>query len=241
MGTRSIIMVVGNTDEYGDKPNQYKGAIRLYKHCDGDPTGNLRIIAGAIGRMETLVEESFDWRKDKVRRYGVEPMAYALVAEAMSNSRISTRIEETFQGAPKLAHLGDQGDLEWVYVVDCNRRLVNVYSTKQPTDARPQGEYSGEPRGHLDAGLFDSWEVYVQEHRKEYQDEIRKAVEEVRQLVAATGWTLCGEADPYLRLVERANGKKAKAVAVPASAPEAPAASWPLPVGERPVVSAFCI
>ncbi len=240
MGTRSIIMVVGNTDEFGE-PNQYKGAIRLYKHCDGDPTGNLRIIADAIGRMEALVEQSFEWRKDKVRRYGVEPMAYAIVVEAMSCSRLGACIEETFQGAPKLAHLGEQSDLEWVYVVDCNKRLVNVYSTKQPTDSRPAGEYSGEPREHLEAGLFDSWEVYVQEHREEYREEIRRSVEEVRQLVAATGWTLCGEADPYLRLVERANRKKAKAAAVPASAPEAPAAPCPLPVGELPVVSAFCI
>lgn len=212
MGTRSIIMVVGDPARHSDKP-EYKAGIRLYRHCDGYPEGNLPAIAGAIKRMEALVEQSGEWHTKQVRRYGVESMAYAIVAEGLGNAKPEILIEEVCKGAPNLKDLGNQGDLEWVYVVDCIERLVNVYSNKQPTSDLPDGKYCGVPVEHLGAGLFLSWEKHINGYREESRDEVRKAVENARQFVISTGWALCEEPDPYLRLLEKRNGKKAKPVA----------------------------
>lgn len=228
MGTRSVIQVVGNTDTLPDQAGAYSGSVRLYRHNDGDPRDCLPAIARSIEMMERLVQTSLSWRREQVRHIAVEPMAHAIIANMMSNYALTAQVEKLYTGAPRLLHLGDQSDLEWLYVVDCKNLLVNVYTSKQG-NAAGQTLYSATPGEHLEAGFFkDAERVF----REDYQpDAVEAALTDFAdgvKAIAATGWRFNEWEDPYLRLVQRAARKNAPAHAEPASA-------------EPQVASAFCI
>lgn len=228
MGTRSVIQVVGNTDTLPDQAGAYSGSVRLYRHNDGNPGDCLPAIARSIEMMERLVQTSLRWRREQVRHIAVEPMAHAIIANTMSNYALAAQVEKLYTGAPRLLHLGDQSDLEWLYVVDCKNLLVNVYTSKQG-NAAGQTLYSATPGEHLEAGFFkDAERVF----REDYQpDAVEAALTDFAdgvKAITATGWRFNEWEDPYLRLVQRAARKNAPAHAEPASA-------------EPQVASAFCI
>lgn len=54
MSTRSIILVTGKDSYRGEK------TVRLYKHSDGYPTGNLPIIADALKQANKLVNDQLN-------------------------------------------------------------------------------------------------------------------------------------------------------------------------------------
>lgn len=209
MGTESIIMVVGDRGNPGVTPD-YTGAIRLYRHYDGHPETILQDIAAAINRMSALVDNSSEWKTAVIRRYGIDPMACTIMAESVSNLALGVEMEENFIGKPAVKQLGNQGGVQWVYVVDCLKQLVNIYSTKQPTMDNPEGQYSGQAKEHLSAGIFVSWDVHIEEYTDEFRETVRKNIAIASEGVKGAGWKLCEESDPYLALVEKANGKKAQ-------------------------------
>lgn len=228
MVTRSVIQVVGCTDLPPDQAGAYSGAARLYRHTDGGPWSCLPDIARAIEMMERLVKASLHWKQQQVRHIAVEPMAQAIVASTMSNYMLAAMLEKLHTGTPRLLHLGDQSDLEWLYVVDCKSQLVNLYSAKQG-DAAGRTCQSATPREHLEAGFFSTAEqVFRKEWRPEFVDTALAEYADGVKAVASTGWSFNEWEDPYLRLVRRAARKTAAAVAEPA-------------VTEPQVVSAFCI
>ena len=228
MGTRSIIQVVGNSGSRPDPAGVYSGSVRLYRHNDGNPGDCLPAIARSIEKMESLVQTSLSWRREQVRHIAVEPMAYAIIANTMSNYALAAQVEKLYTGAPRLLHLGDQSDLEWLYVVDCKNLLVNVYTAKQG-NAAGQTLYSATPGEHLEAGFFNDAERVFREVYK--PDAVEAALTDFAEgvkAVAATGWRFNEWEDPYLHLVQRAVKKSAPAHAELVSA------------GPQ-VASAFCI
>lgn len=228
MGTRSVIQVVGCTDTPPDQAGAYSGSVRLYRHNDGDPRDCLPAIARSIEMMERLVQTSLLWKREQVRHIAVEPMAHAIIANSMSNIILAVQVEKLYTGAPRLLQLGDQSDLEWLYVVDCKNLLVNVYTSKQG-NAAGQTLYSATPVEHLEAGFFKEAErVFREEYQPEAVDAALTDFADGVKAVAATGWRFNEWEDPYLRLVQRAARKNAPAPAEPA-----------LP--EPQVASAFCI
>ncbi len=228
MPTRSVIQVVGCTETPPDQVGAYSGSVRLYRHTDGNPGDCLPAIARSIEMMERLVQTSLSWRREQVRHIAVEPMAYAIIANTMSNYALAAQVEKLYTGAPRLLHLGDQSDLEWLYVVDCKNLVVNVYTSKQG-NAAGQVLQSATPVEHLEAGFFkDAERVFREEYQPEAVDAALTDFADGVKAVAATGWRFNEWEDPYLRLVQRAAKKNAPAHAEPAAR-------------EPQVASAFCI
>jgi hypothetical protein len=158
--------------------------------------------------MESLVEESYKWRSEQKRCMAIESMAHAVIAFAMDSNGLIARIEEEFNTAPRLSQLGDQGDLEWFYVVDCNKRLVNAFTVKQ-LEVDGQTQYSGTPKEHLEAGMFTDIErICREEYKPEAADEIINEITEAIQTIEKTGWLFNAAPDPYLRIVQRAQTRK---------------------------------
>lgn len=237
MGTRAIVQVVGCSRAVPDKPGAYTGACRLYRHTDGDPGSCMRAIARSIEMMERLAEENVLWQSRQLRHIAVAPMAQAIVAWAMSSNCVPVVLERNCAGVPKLAHLGDQSDLEWLYVVDCNARLVNLYSTKQarPEDC-PDGKNSGTPTEHLEAGFFvDAERVFRRELVPEAVEAALGDVDEGLGLLGAKGWRFNEMPDPYLRLVQQA-ARKNQLPLSPAPSVELEATTDPLSLA-----AAYCI
>lgn len=188
MGTRSVIQVVGCTDTPPDQAGAYSGSVRLYRHNDGDPRDCLPAIARSIEMMERLVQTSLLWKREQVRHIAVEPMAHAIIANSMSNISLAVQVEKLYTGAPRLLQLGDQSDLEWLYVVDCKNLLVNVYTSKQG-NAAGQTLYSATPVEHLEAGFFKEAErVFREEYQPEAVDAALTDFADGVKAVAATGW-----------------------------------------------------
>jgi hypothetical protein len=202
MGTRSIIQVVGCIREgVSDREGPYSGSIRLYRHWDGDPSYCLPAIARAVEMIECLVKLSFEWKNDKQRYIGVQSMAAAIVACSMCSDRLTARIEETFTSKLDISDLGDQGDLEWLYIVDCSKRNINVYTTKQGINNQP-GTYSGSPCEHLACGVFmKSNEFFAEEYRADCVKERMAQIDKGFQLVTDAGWSMNSQEDPYWRIV----------------------------------------
>jgi len=120
MGTRSIIIVTGNG-------SRGENTYRLYKHWDGYPSGNLPIIAKALERSAVLLkaEEKFPVRSRA--KLSPECLAGLIVGESTGLYGIGARIEDIYSEGFSLKTLGDQCDLEWVYVVDLENRVVEVF------------------------------------------------------------------------------------------------------------------
>lgn len=229
MGTRAVIQIVGCAEMPAEKKGEYTSAVRLYRHSDGNPQSCLPAIAAAITMMDRLVDKSLLWEREKVRHIAVESMAYAIVANSMSNRGLTAVIEQIEMDSPSLQQLGDQSDLEWLYVVDCEQRLVNVYSSKQGYPDGGKKLYTATPTEHLEAGFFSQAEaVFREEYIPEAQEIVLKEFAEGVQAVAATGWHYNEIADPYLAYVQK---EQASYVAQSG-------ASF---AGLNQVVSAFCI
>lgn len=145
MGTRSIIMVKKND-------SQGKPVVkRLYKHYDGYPTDNLKMIAQAILKSKTLL---------------------GFIANCEEYYR-PNMIEASFKNSKfKPEMLGNQGDLEWIYTVDLDAKQVKVfgggYTGKAPQIAYKKGvvdpvsyvkalykEYQAKEREQILASIFE--------------------------------------------------------------------------------------
>lgn len=236
MGTRAVIQVVGSNDMTPPGPDgAYSCSVRLYRHHDGGPRECLPEIARSIEMMERLVQESLSWKKNKVRYVAVEPMAHAIIANMMCSHTLAAWIEKTYYCAPTLAQLGNACDLEWLYVVDCKERLVNVYTSKQENDAG-RTLYSATPVEHLESGFFrESERVFCGEYIPDVADAMFADFTNGVKAVAATGWRYNDLEDPYLKLVQRAAKKNAPKYAKPDAKPVLTEPKFGV------IESAFCI
>lgn len=143
MSTRSIIVVTGKPKHGQDY------TVRLYKHSDGYPTGNLPLIAEALTLAENKIRENAHTTEDLKEQPHAELIGQCIVAaslsvygfgahiddEWVSDNRPGKRSEwsETFD--PK-KHLGNQGDLEWLYLVNQAEKSVSVFASQFGEDAQ---------------------------------------------------------------------------------------------------------
>ncbi len=172
MSTRSIIVVTG-------KGRYNEETTRLYKHSDGYPTGNLPIIRDALKRsIDQVDDENARWGDDSDMKsnLSVEQVVGHIIGESTSVYGQGAQLEETFREKFKQKHLGNQGDLEWIYLVDVTKKTVKVYG----------GGYSGEgPQHAFKKGVVDPL-TYVECLREECQKqeafEIEVAMRKIKQL-----------------------------------------------------------
>ena len=199
MSTRGILVFVGKGCH--GVPRGY----RLYQHSDAYPTYTLPIIRDAIRKAEKLVIEGRE-RMDS-DRYTVTPamLAGLYVGENTSIYGMGAHIEESkilespITPAEIVGLLGNQGDLEWVYVVDTDAKVVNVYG----------GGYTGElPEKFLEAGLVEPLS-YVENLTEEYQEREIKTIQSAKRSLKRLGWPV----NPVRKTGRRAaiEAEKAKA------------------------------
>lgn len=175
MSTRSIIMVTGIT-----LYNQPR-TIRLYKHSDGYPTGNLPLIFEALNKGQKQVGKFNERFKDS-KNLVVDQITGLIIGEASDVYGMGAKIDSedgdqaVYPEKIKPEHLGNQGDLEWIYVVDLDVRTLNIYG----------GRYTGElPQVAYGKGVVDPL-TYCDHLKPDYvQPEIdatKEVVSEIEKL-----------------------------------------------------------
>jgi hypothetical protein len=182
MSTRSIILITG------DGKHGTAQTIRLYKHSDGYPTGNLPIIAEALSKAKEQCKETNQrFQTDNPRIPSVEQVTGVLIGLATDSYGMGARLDDDGDGKTafynekfKPKHLGRQGDLEWVYVVNLDNNTVKVFG----------GGYTGDgPQRAFKKGVVDPRE-YANQLKEEYQESELKAIDESIQAIEATGFKL---------------------------------------------------
>lgn len=171
MSTRSIIVVTGKGR--CDKEN-----YRLYKHCDGYPSGNLPVIAEALERGVSIVDEA---KKDLTPSAKLTPdtLTGLLVGACVTVHGMGAEIEDHTSGECDV--LGNQGDLEWVYIIDTDTKSVNVYGGHYVSNNTPQKM--------VKAGTVDPLD-YLDSVSDSYQDKIKQEIEEAVKAVKDTGYEI---------------------------------------------------
>jgi hypothetical protein len=163
MSTRSIILVTSKTK-----------TVRIYKHCDGYPTGNLPVIADALKNM--LGKPCKDVKKLN-SMLGIQFDVDSIAKEIMTVAELdASNLEAQYKGPLKPAHLGNQGDLEWIYVVDLSKKSVDVYGGGY-TGNGPQGAYK---KGTVDPMRYV--DCLYPEYRAKEGVLIKQAVEALEKL-----------------------------------------------------------
>jgi hypothetical protein len=132
MSTRSIIIVTGQDCHEKNK------TVRLYKHSDGYPAGALSVIEEAIKSVQAhKYEPSYGPDKGK-SRINVMTLVGKLIGAGTSKYGMGVVIDGDgkYNESFKPEHLGIQGDLEWVYIIDLNKLTVSIlgggYTGKTP-------------------------------------------------------------------------------------------------------------
>jgi len=173
MSTRSIILVKGK-GRYDENI-----IIRLYKHSDGYPTENLPLIFNTLKTCLNIVIRKKCFYPFLYKHFNPEFFAYKLMGKSVTIYGKGAHIDK-FENDPgeydsefKLEHLGNQFDLEWIYIVDLEQKSVNVYG----------GGYSGkEPQIAFKRGFVDP-ESYSKQLYEEYQSsEIKKIKQYVKDI-----------------------------------------------------------
>jgi hypothetical protein len=197
MGCRAAILVTGSGER---KPE--RGTLRLREHWDGEPTAVLGWLARATETAQHKCESLSAWYLDRLEIPAGESaplvlmpartFAQHLIFAAVGWHGPSVRIDlddqdesgaggrpAEYHEALKDEHFGDQGDLEWVYVIDLEKRSVGVY----------HGECGyGSPQDHLADGPCDpTW--YAHQLIESYQDETESRILGLVKTLEEQGWT----------------------------------------------------
>ncbi len=191
MSTRAVIVVTGKNRPY--RPSGYK-TVRLYTHSDGYPTNNLRVVLKAIRLAENLVAEEqihlpgADPRPAAIEDLDAETMADLVIAASVGWYGASAKVDEdwdttgdqarqvraVYQEKAERRHFGNQGDLEWAYLVDTEKRVVRVYRVHSHYIRLVQVD----PRSYADE-LLD-----------EYQEKERYEIALAMDQIVEAGWTI---------------------------------------------------
>lgn len=187
MGTRSIILVTGK-HEHGTEGQ----TARLYRHWDGDPITQLGTILAAIKRCKSILAHVQSYKPTA----GEKDMPTATMADAICGESLSwggnavrydDRDDVDTNGAGRRAiwsevlteaHYGNQGDLEWVYVVNIHAQTIRVYSNGYGTPAEHMAQGPVDPRTYADC-LIET-----------YQTEARSQVSVVMDEIQDNGWVV---------------------------------------------------
>ncbi len=180
MGTRSIVVVTGRHAQ----DDQLKETIRLYRHWDGSPDVMLATIAEAIAVSQGILarwQDHFRTPHPEVRSATARLLADAVLAASLGIHGMGMRPDDrdgtpaVFRGPPTAEAFGDQGDLEWVYVLDADARTVHVH-----------GGY-GTAREVMQDGPTDPM-TYLEGIRDEYRAGAAENVRAGLAAVRSAGW-----------------------------------------------------
>jgi len=160
MGTRSIIIITGKEKS---QFSEMRASTRLYKHYDGYPTNVLANLAEAF----------IGWRNWE------GSICHDSAIEAILAKEMGAKVEAKFEGefnARRTRRLGNQGDLEWIYVVNTDTRHIEIYgggyTDKTPSEVYRLGTVS--PYILLD-GIKD-------EYLDGLYNEIKKAIADLKKI-----------------------------------------------------------
>jgi hypothetical protein len=195
MSTRSIFVVTG-------KPSRFWGehqTVRIYKHCDGYPTDNLAVLVDATEKANNLIFANNDGvEQDNSYRLSLETLgartfADCIIASTLSahggfrcqidgdeNTRSNSGLDEKlaiFNEPLRDSHFGNQGDLEWIYVVDLKKRNINVYACGEDAAEAAKGPPT-DPLSYADQ--------LIPEAQVEERSEIAARMDKLMDM----GWTI---------------------------------------------------
>lgn len=172
MSTRSVILITGHESLWNTNPS----TRRLYKHSDGYPSGNLPLIASALrlALKQCEVENRRNnnlFPKDPKDRYSpsVEQVTGHLIGESTSVFGMGAWPEHKTSEALTVNDIGTQWDVEYIYVIDLEKRTVSVYS----------GNFDSIQKGYL-AGTINP--MSEDEGRDKPNPALARAVKAIRAL-----------------------------------------------------------
>jgi hypothetical protein len=172
MSTRSILIIVG-TDNHGLINHQ----TRIYKHCDGYPTHTLALFVDAIKQAKKQIKEyiaQFEKEPKNAPKMNVSQIVGLLIGSATSVYGQGIEVQKELSdkqvfGINALSEeiLGNQGDLEWIYVLNVTEKTLKVYG----------GQWTGKiPSDHVAKGVVDPF-LEVTKKMDEYKEETRQRLE----------------------------------------------------------------
>lgn len=194
MSTRGIIIFVGKQAHYSEARVGY----RLYQHCDSYPTFTLPLIRDAIRAANKLVKDgnADSPVSDEHNRFAItaEMLAGLYIGKSTTLYGLGAKLEKTvhMNSAPTVLEgksrflwdsrltelLGEQGDLEWIYIVDTDKQNVDVFG----------GGYSGElPEKTLGEGTVDPLS-YCDRLEEGYQEPDGKKIASAVRSLKRLGW-----------------------------------------------------
>jgi hypothetical protein len=108
--------------------NQNVITLRLYKHSEGEPAEVLPILVKATNKANQIVTEI----KNTISDADLHPdvLATAFIGEATAYEWQGAALEFQKAGHVKTepTYLGNQKDIEWVYIVDTDNRSIVIYA-----------------------------------------------------------------------------------------------------------------
>jgi hypothetical protein len=126
------------------------------------------------------MENEYFARFDDRRQIAPSALAGLICGEDVSMYGSGAFVEESYTEKFKPEHLGIQEDLEFIYVVDVNKRSVAVYG----------GDWTGKaPQVAHKKGMIDLMK-YADKLREECQDDERKETMKLVQSIEAWGFSV---------------------------------------------------
>jgi hypothetical protein len=186
MSTQAIVVITGK-NRYGTDT-----IIRLYKHGDGYPSDTLADLVRATETVQTYILNNAEllsiFRGDglcpTLDEMPTEGFTAQVIAAGNHWCGSSYRIDDeglslaVFTGQLCRSHYGDQGDLEWVYLVDLKARKITIW-----------GGGHGTPTDHIDGGVVDPLS-YADQICDEYQEQERAIIANQTDSLITLGWRL---------------------------------------------------
>jgi hypothetical protein len=204
MSTRSIVLFTGQ-GTYSPE------TVRLYKHSDGYPTDNLRLIRDALKRSKDINKA----QGDDSLKVPPEGVAALLIGASVSVYGPAACIDDD-DGKPaiyygalfKPAHLSTQCDLEWIYLVNLDAKTVSVYGGGF-TGKAPQAAYK---RGEVDPL------TYALKLKQEFQDAAGARILELVAEIETMGYVV----NPSLKSKDEASTRATEVKSEPKPAKAKP-------------------
>ena len=121
MSTRAIIVITGQSIQ-----SHGICTTRLYQHSDGYPTRVLETLANSI-QIATKLQQYQSAKFLNSAPLNQELMVGATIASSLKYTGLEAVLDKTYDEAFTPKHLGKQSDLEWIYVVDVEKKTISVY------------------------------------------------------------------------------------------------------------------
>lgn len=182
MGTRSIIVVTGNSRAGG------ASTTRLYKGYDGYPTDVLSVIGDALKKANKQVKEQNEKWGENTNFINQSQMVGLIIGESTGIYGQGAVVDKTYYKPFDKRHLGNQWDLEWVYIVNTDAKTIEVF-----------GGGCAVPKDHLAQGYTDPVS-YAEYLREEFIEEEKKEIKSLVKTIEKEGFTV--NKKPALELVD---------------------------------------